>query len=416
MSNFEVKSQSYLWGLIKHEVKSPLASTSSSAKKALISQIIGEFKDQTRSTIQKWRESMQVAYNIDDPRWFVLQDLYDNLSTDGHFKALQEIRKAAVTGNRFSIMAQDGSENEEATNQLETEWFYNLMEYFLESIYRKYAVVELVDPANMIWKLVPHRNVCPQLERIYFEVSGSKYITYTDPKFQRNLLSINNIHPYGLMNDIIPQLIWKRNAQQVWADLSERFGIPMVTAETITTDKKQLDEIQDSLDKLGQAASAVLPDGTKVVIHDGSTKGDPHKIFMEQIKVTNDEMSKPVVGGTMVIDDGSSRSQSEVHERTLDEKIAEKDRRMIEFIVNNKLIPMLRLHGFKFNDNERFVFDRSESLSLKEHWEIVSDAATQFEFDEKGIEWIAKTFNVPIIGKKQNPTPTPGAGLAANFR
>ena len=410
---YEVQSQSYLFGLVKRETKIPVAAASSANKKGLIAQIVGEFKDKTRSDIKKWRGALDAADNYEDPRWFILQDLYDNLMSDGHLQALMQIRTAAVTGNRFYIMDQDGNENEEASRQLETEWFYNLMERWLYSIYRKYSVNELVDPVNMIWKMVPHRNVCPQFERIYFEVGGNKFINYTDPKFQKNLISVESIHPYGALNDIIPQLIWKRNAQQVWADLSERFGIPMVTAETITTDKKKLDEIEEALNNLGQAANAVLPEGTKVTIHDGSTKGDPHKIFMEQIKTTNDEMSKAFLGGTMVVDDGSSRSQSEVHERTLDEKIAEKDRRMIEFTVNNKLIPMLRMHGFKFNDNERFVFDRSESLSLKEHWEIVQGVLNSYEVDE---QWISKTFNVPILGKKESQAVNPAQSLAANFR
>jgi hypothetical protein len=413
MNEFNTKTESYLWGLIKKESKSPVAATKGGSKSGLVTQIISEFKDRTRSNISKWRDAGDLAYNIDDPRWFVLQDLYDNLMSDGHYMALRQIRMAAVTGNRFYIMDQDGNENDEVTQQLQTEWFYNLMEFWLDSIYRKYSVVELVDPVNMIWKPVPHRNICPQNQRIYFEVGGTQFINYSDPKFQRNMIYVESIHPYGIMNDIVPQLIWKRNAQQVWADLSEKFGIPLVAAETMHTDKKQLDQIQSALDDMGQAANAILPEGTKITIYDGSTKGDPHKIFMEQIKTTNDEMSKNIVGGTMVIDDGSSRSQSEVHERTLDDKIAEKDRRMIEFTVNNKLIPMLRMHGFKFNDNERFVFDRSESLTLKEHWEIVQGVLTTHEVDE---QWISKTFNVPIVSKKQTSTPSSTKGLSANFQ
>lgn len=411
MENYDIQSNSYLWGLIKKEVKIPRAAAKGINSKGLIAQIVGEFKDKTRSDIKKWRGALDAADNYEDPRWFILQDLYDNLSTDGHLQALVQIRKAAVTSNHFYIMDKDGNENEEATQQLRTEWFYNIMEWFLDSIYRKYSVIELADPVTMDWKLIPRRNVCPQFKRIYFEVGGNKFVTYTDPKFQKNIISIESIHPYGIMNDIIPQLIWKRNAQQVWADFAERFGIPLVTAETITTDKKKLDEIEGALNNLGQAANAVLPEGTKVTIHDSSTKGDPHKIFAEQIKTTNDEMAKHYIGGTMITDDGSSRSQSEVHERTLDEKIAEKDRRMIEFTVNNKLIPLLRMHGFRFNDNERFVFDRSEELSLKEHWEIVQGVLATHEVDE---QWISKTFNVPITGKKE--TPSFGGGLAANFR
>ena len=411
MEKYSTKSSSYLWGLFRNEVKSPVAAATSK-KGGVVSQVIGEFKDKTRSDIQKWRQALDIADNVDDPRWFVLQDMYDNLMADGHLNSLIQLRKAAVTSTRFSIVTDDGSENDEATKQLQTEWFYNLMEFILDSIYRKVTVIELADPALMAWKAVPQRNICPQLQRVYFEVSGNKHIVYSDPKFQRNILYIENIHPYGILNDIVPQLIWKRNAQQVWADLAERFGIPMVTAETISTDKPQLDKIEAALSNLGQAANAVLPEGTKVTIHDGSTKGDPHKIFKEQISVTNDEMSKQVVGGTMLVEEGSSKSQSEVHERTLDQKIAEKDRRMIEFTVNNKLIPMLRMHGFKFNENEHFEFDRTESLSLKEHWEIVEGVLNTHEVDDG---WISKTFNVPIVGKKRNPT-TPGSGVSANFR
>jgi hypothetical protein len=87
---------------------------------------------------------------------------------------------------------------------------------------------------------------------------------------------------------------------------------------------------------------------------------------------------------------------------------------MIEFTVNNRLIPMLRMHGFRFNDNERFVFDRSEELSLKEHWEIVQGVLNSYEVDE---QWISKTFNVPITGKKDTSAALSiqKGGLAANF-
>lgn len=414
MTDFNINTKSYFFGLFKAETKSAVPAKSG-GQKSVITQLITEFQDRSRSSIIKWREALQAAEDPEDPRWSLLQDLYENLMTDGHLMANIQIRKAAVLSTRFYIQDKNGKENEETTAQLQTEWFYNLMDMMLDAVYNKVTVVELIDPATMTFNLIPRRNICPQLQRVYFEVYGTKYITYTDPAFLKNIIWVNDISKFGLLNDIVPQLIWKRNAQQTWADFAERFGIPMVTAETLETDPKKLDKIDADLKKVGQAMTALLPEGTKITIYDSATKGDPHKIFMEQIKVTNNEMSKRIVGGTMLSEDGSSLSQSEVHERTLDSKIAEADRRMLEFTITAKVMPMLRNWGLKFADGDRFVFDRTESLTLTDQWTIVKGILEGHDVDS---EWLSRNFNVPIIGKKQTtPTPpVPGKGLTANFQ
>jgi len=398
------------WG----NINAAATSSSKSSKNSIITKLVEEFQDRSRSDITKWRQAIQAAENPEDPRWFLLQDLYDNLMTDGHLMANIDLRKAATLGSRFYIQDANGQEDAETTELIQDEWVYNIISMLLDSIFKGYTVVELVntDPENFEFQLIPRRNCCPQLDLIYLEVGGNKSINYADKKFETRVIHIESAYLFGIINDIVPQLIWKRNAQQVWADFCERFGIPMVTAETMKTDKKEIDLIEDMLSGLGQAAQAVLPEGTKIQIHDASTKGDPHNVFNEQIKTTNSEMSKRLVGGTMLTDDGSSRSQSEVHERSLDYKLAESDRRMIEFMFNKKIIPALRTWGLKIPEGFKFVFDRSEKLSLKEHWEIVNQASAKYEIDQ---EWIAKTFNIPIKGEKQNQGFNPSGGISGNF-
>src|SRR5690606_12046346 len=102
---------------------------------------------------------------------------------------------------------------------------------------------------------------------------------------------------------------------------------------------------------------------------------------------------KRLVGGTMVSDNGSSRSQSEVHERTLNYIISEKEKRMIEFMVNEDLIPILRQYGYPFTDDDEFVFDRSEDLTMTQHWNIVREALNHYDIPE---QWISEKFNFPI--------------------
>jgi phage gp29-like protein len=120
----------------------------------------------------------------------------------------------------------------------------------------------------------------------------------------------------------------------------------------------------------------------------------------------------------MVTDDGSSRSQSEVHERNLDDKLSEADRRMIMFVVNGQLIPLLQRFKYPFNpDTDRFQFNQSFELDLTQHWNIVNQMIAQgYEVDEK---WLAQTFNVPITGRREaidNSQLTIDNALYRNFR
>lgn len=391
-------SKSYLWGLFKVEAKANTTPPAAGKPSGISFQIIQQFKDRSRAELSKWQQAIDAAGNPENPQWGPLQDLFDNLQMDGHLIAVMGLRKAATLSSKFDIKDKRTKKAlPELTELLETEWFYQIMEHVIDSVFKKYSVIELVDPTSMKWDLIPRRNCVPQKGLMLFESNGDKGIYYTDPSLSKNVLEVKSLHSFGLLNDIVPQLIWKRNAQQAWADFGECFGIPLVTAETTKTDQKDLDKLEASLRALGQAAQAILPQGTKITIHDSATKGDPHKIFLEQIKTTNSEISKAIVGGTMIVDDGSSRSQSEVHERMLNTKIAEFDRRTVEFFVNGKLLPLLRQWGYKFPDTCQFVFDRTEQLSLSELWDIVEGILADHDVD---IQWISETFNIPIIGKK----------------
>jgi phage gp29-like protein len=153
-----------------------------------------------------------------------------------------------------------------------------------------------------------------------------------------------------------------------------------------------------------------------VDVKDSATKGDPYNVFLKQMEYSDAQISKRILGGTMISDNGSSRSQSEVHERTLNFIISERERRRIEFVVNGKIIPALINLGVNLNaESDEFVFDRTQELSLTEHWNIVSKAMEVYDIPD---EWVSEKFNFPINGRKQQttteepPTPPKGKGKA----
>lgn len=370
-------------------------------KQSIFEHIIAGFKDQTRADIQKWRNALALAQSPINPRSYPLQDLYDNLDSDGHYLAQKELRKTATSGYGFSIIdKKTGEVNQEKTDFFSGEWFFIFLDYALDSIFKGFTLIELTDPKNLTFEVIPRRNVVGTLGIVQRDISDNKGINFNAKEYQNTLIKVGKPSDLGLMADLCGQLIWKRNAQQSWAEFTERFGMPLITATTSQTSPADIRQLDTMLAELGESARAVLPDGTTINVTPFAGS-DAYKVYDSQIDRINAEISKPITGGTMVTDDGSSRSQSEVHERNLDDKLSEADRRMISFVVNGQLIPLLNRFKYPFNpETDKFQFNTSFELSLTEHWNIVNQMIVQgYDVDEK---WLAQTFNVPITGKRPN--------------
>ncbi|PCH69404.1 MAG: hypothetical protein COC06_07615 [Bacteroidales bacterium] len=364
----------------------------------IIAKILQETKDTSRKDIQVWRKALEATMDVETPRYADYHDLIDDLATDGHLHSQIQIRKLATLSSNYNIIdKKSGKEIPEKTELLKASWFYDFIDRTLEYVFRGYEVLELVDTGNIRFEVIPRRNIVPEQKLMLFEATGDKGIRYNDPNLAKYIIEVGEVGSLGILNNIIPQLIWKKNAQQSWAEYSEKFGMPLITATTNKSDTKSLDKIEEQISSMGEAGSAVLPEGTTIEIKESSAK-DAFNVYDRQIERTNSEISKQILGGTMVSDSGSSRAQSEVHERTLDNKIAEADRRFVEFLINDKLIPILQVHGHPFNENDKFVFDRSQSIPLKDHWKIVSEALKEYDIPD---EWISKTFRFPVNGRKK---------------
>lgn len=366
---------------------------------AIINQLAAEFADISRKDIQAWRQALDAANNAENPRWVMLQDLYEYLRSDAHLGSQMDIRRGLTEGNRFYIKdASTSKENPEKTKLLEKEWIFDLIGDMVDHVFYGYTVIQITDPVLGTYDVLPRRNFIPQKNILLFEASGENGIDVNDPAFRGTIIVVKSRDKYGIMNDIVPDLIWKKNARQAWAMFSEKFGIPLTTATTTTRDKTELNRIETMLKMLGKAAQAVFPQGTTIDVKDSATKGDPYNVFLKQMEYCDAQISKRILGGTMISDNGSSKSQGTVHENTMG-IIAERDRKKSEFAFNNKVLPLLG-----FAENDEFVYDRTEALTLTEHWNIISGALDKgFEIDN---DWLSSTFNFPITGKKEVVPPT----------
>ena len=186
--------------------------TNTTGTSDIFMKIAQEFQDRSRKDIKKWRSSITAAENSDDPRWFQMQDLIDDL-IDSQVASAIDVRKAATLNHRFYVIdSKSNQQLEEQTDFLNKAWFFDFVDAILDAILRKYTVVQFYrNGDNIAFTLIPRRNVCPQLKRVYLEVSGNKFIDYST---ENGVIEIIHSSKFGILNDIVPNIIWKRNALQ----------------------------------------------------------------------------------------------------------------------------------------------------------------------------------------------------------
>lgn len=160
--------------------------------------------------------------------------------------------------------------------------------------------------------------------------------------------------------------------------------------------------MESMLQQMGEAAYAVFPEGTTLEFVKADN-GDAYNVFDKQIERCNAEISKAINGGTMVSDNGSSRSQAEIHFKVAD-YIAEADQIGFSFWVNEYLLPKLARLGYPFLESDRFEFDLTESLGKKDQWEVTKGV---LEYYDVAPDWIEKTFGIPVQARQTNQ-PSPG--------
>jgi len=370
---------------------------------AIIMQIAKSYKDRSRKEIQTWRLALTAIEHIDTPRYNRYFDLVDDLRTDGTYKTQSLLRKSATLSVDFQIRnRKTGEVNELASELFQQKWFYRYLGIDLESKIEGTRIVEFLefDGHNIKFAIVPPRNTVPSQKRIYPDLGKDKiFIQYDDPIYKPWVIELNPDNPLGIINDIIPNLIWKRNVAQSWAEFCEKFGMPMISATTNNNNTTHIDNVEKQLLALAEASVGVFPEGTTIKF-DEANRTDAYNVYSKFIEHNSNEIAGVLVGSNTLGQNEANRSNTEVHERSLDYKISQADRRDIAFTVNDELIPLLKMQGYSYlSDDDVFEWIESkEEIDLNQYWTMVQGIMQYFEVEQ---DWISETFNIPLVGRKQ---------------
>jgi hypothetical protein len=323
----------------------------------LMVDIIRRQKRLWRKEITDWQAARYAYYQSDIPKNYQIQEVYDDIMLDGHLTAVTENRTLRCT-NRDYIFTVDGVKDDELTKLIEDqEWFDLILEEAHKSIYRGETFIwikEFEKGQIKTTELIDRSFVVPGQKVLLYDINGIKGLDVSE--VQDVLLYANFYSNIGILEKAAVYTILKRHSWGSWDEFEELFGIPIRIAKIASQSEPVKNEVAGWLEQMGSAPYGVFPIGTEVEIKENS-KTDSFNVFYMKIQALDKELSKLVLHQTMTTENGASKAQGNVHENTLDEVTRWDRKKMLSFL-NKKLVPSMRLLGYKIPDNAKISIEK----------------------------------------------------------
>lgn len=375
-----------------------------SKKKSIILNLDLKTQSLTKHDLAHWRSAWQMALNVENPRRGILYDIYTDVLVDMHLTGCISQRMGKTLLKSFVIKKADGSEDEEAQKIFESQWFYDFLMYALDSRYWGHSLIQLGDPivdATGVRKyagvtLVPRKHVIPEYGVVIRDQSDSweQGTSYREGPLADWCIEVGGSHDLGLLLKCAQQSIPKKNMLAYWDVFGEIFGMPLRIGTTTSQNPADRRRIEEMLEGMGAASWGLFPEGTTIEIKE-SSRGDAYNVYDRRIDRANSEISKGILNQTMTIDSGSSLSQSETHLEVF-ENVCAADARLIKYIVNDKLLPVMVKHGFPVAGLQ-FDWDDAATYSPAEQRELERMLLGFYDIDP---QYFIDKYKIPILGVK----------------
>lgn len=358
-------------------------------QKLLISHIDLRQINRTTQDIVSWRNAIRSAESVLNPIRSTLYDLYFDILLDGQLESVVAKRITAITNSPLRYV-KDGKDIPLITDMIETQDFTFILTEILNSVFWGYTLLELqFTDTHIVPTLIPRKHVKPEFNLVTMHPFDMTGVNYLDPYYSKSILTAGHPKNLGLFVKVAQYVLYKRGGFGDWAQFAELFGMPFRKGKYQTYDEASRAALKSALEEAGSAAYIAIPEGTDIEITwpTGTGSQDVHQKLIAEC---NAEISKTIVGQTMTTDNGSSRSQADVHAQVQDE-IFQSDKRFVASVLNEQLRKLLALY-YPGVDGGKFVFGEADYLEKNVKLDMDIKIATQVPVSD---DYFYETYNIP---------------------
>lgn len=381
-----------------------------------IQNIVPKTISNTRQDIKVWTDAQNMAMVEENPKFYPIQNLFDNILKDLHLQSQVNNRMLKSLSRPFSIKNADGKTNDELTNLLQDKGFvFQVNKAILETIFRRHSLGEfsykLVNNEPVLtFDCIPRQNVDPVNGYIYYDYTDDKKINYREQKeYGSWLIEFGEKNTtLGLLDGCVPMVLFKRFGGSCWSELCEIYGIPPRVMKTNTQDKVMVNRAKQMMQDMGSAAWFIIDDSESFEFAKGvNTNGDVYKNLLQYC---NNELSMGISGTVVGQDTKNGSNGKEKTSIGILDDLVDSDLSLIEQCWRDTVIPALQALGV-LPPGVIYKYDATEDLETL--WKMVTEAASFLEIDPK---WVETKFGIKVVGtKKTDPSTKLSLNIGEDF-
>ena len=310
---------------------------------------------------------------------------------DPHYAAVLGTRKRAVSGIEPVIepateSSGDKKAAEAVRDLVRRPGFATLVKDCLDALGKGYAAVEIVWRRGAEWHPERYEWRDPKWFRLDIDDGRTlRLVDEEDPSYGVELDPFKWIVHRPVIKSGLPvrgalgrlcAVCWMCKAWAVtdWTGYAEIHGQPWRVGKyhDRATDE-QIARLKGALANLGTDASAVIPESMMIELVSARGGESGGSVYEDLARYLDQQLSKGVLGQTMTTDDGSSRSQAEVHDRVRQD-IREDDARALAETLNRDLVrPFTDLNLGPRDEYPRLLLPVPDSRAAKRILDTAKD-------------------------------------------
>ena len=363
----------------------------------LAPRVVEKAISQVRRDITDWKWSKQLATSPSNPKVYLLQDVFTDIAGDALLTSQMNNRREQTISAPYEMVTPDDKPDEKLTKIIqEIPIVTDLLGHIWDSEwYGNSTIEQSVEKGVKKVTLINRRNIIPSNGRFYPDSGKNNYIEYRDTKeFGRWILEFNS-DGIGLLDKVVPHVLFKKFAQSCWSELCEIYGIPPRVMKTETRDPAMLDRAESMMREVGAAAWFIIDNTEEFEFANGvNTNGD---VYNNLIRLCNNEISMLVSGAIIGQDTKNGNESKEKISISLADRLSDADKRMAEIYMNGIVIPSWIRIGWIPATTSRFRYKAVENTD--QLWTYTKELLQHKEVDNS---FIKEKFGIPVQDKPAN--------------
>ena len=262
-----------------------------------------------------------------------------------HVKSQMRTAIFGVVKQKWVIVDEKNEVDEELTELLQKLWFHELSKRIIETEFYGHSLLyfwqnEQTGEIDKT-KLFPRMHVNPEKGVLIPDLDREEVVVpYDNDIFKQVFLEVGEAGDLGLLQDVARWCIIKWWTIKDWARSSEKWGDPHLVIQSSSDDDTENDKKAEMAQNFGANSWLMVSAEDKVQLLERSQAGTAHNIFLDFIKISNEENSKGINGQTATSDTQAFVGAAEVQERILDD-YTESRLMTLMFFHNEKTLPFL---------------------------------------------------------------------------